>query len=291
VTILLDEIGPRLGLPTLQSLCPQTPRCVLNYLLTDYRQGFQQAHRQITETLTWKRPGTVWAIDHSQPPHPVDGQYSQILAVRDLASGCQLAWTPVADASVAEALLVLEQLVQQSGPPLVLKSDNGSAFISGEMDQWLDRWQIVPLLSPVRMPRYNGACEAGIGAAKRRTEYLAARQGRYLDWTANDLHAAQDWANEAHYPSGYAAGTAASRFAARIPIWLAERSTFQNAAVQYQSELHRAAASRGELLTRVLSAVHHRRAVRRALVELGYLDINRRIIPQPLPAPKQAKIT
>jgi hypothetical protein len=29
------------------------------------------------------------------------------------------------------------------------------------------RWQIVRLFSPVCMPRTSGACEAGIGAAKR----------------------------------------------------------------------------------------------------------------------------
>jgi hypothetical protein len=39
------------------------------------------------------------------------------------------------------------------------------------------------------MPRYNGACEAGIGAAKRRTEYSAARHDRLLDWTSDDLYA------------------------------------------------------------------------------------------------------
>ena len=114
-------------------------------------------------------------------------------------------------------------LVLEHGPPLVLKSDNGSAFISQDFAEWLERWQIVPLLSPVRMPRFNGACEAGIGGAKRRTEYLAARHGRDLDWSGDDLFAAQQWANEDHYPGGFAAGTAASRFAARSRIEPAER--------------------------------------------------------------------
>jgi hypothetical protein len=150
--------------------------------------------------------------------------------------------------------------------------------------------QIVPLFSPVRMPRYNGACEAWIGAAKRRTEYLAARQGRYLDWTADDLHAAQQWANEENYPGGCAAGTPASRFAARLPIDHAERDIRRAAVLQNEWELKHAACMRGDELTDMLIAIHHRRAVRHALVEHGYLDITRRSIPQPLPAPKRAKI-
>ena len=123
----------------------------------------------------------------------------------------EAAWTAVRDASAAEALAVLEQLVIEHGPPLVLKSDNGSAFISKQLAEWVARWQIVPLFSPVRMPRYNGACEAGIGGMKRRTEILAARQGRFGDWLSNELYAALAWANEDHYPRGWAAGTAARR--------------------------------------------------------------------------------
>lgn len=80
-----------------------------------------------------------------------------------------LASPPVRNATAVEAESVLKTLVVQHSPPLVLKSDNGSAFTSALLDDWLTRWQIVPLFSPVRMPRYNGACEAGIGGMKRRT--------------------------------------------------------------------------------------------------------------------------
>ena len=291
VTAILEEAGPSLGVPALRECYPDAPRCVLTYLVRSSRQQFQATHRQVVETLHWQRPGTVWAIDHSEPPRPIDGCYTRIFAVRDLASGLQLAWTPVADATATEALAVLEGLVLAHGPPLVLKSDNGSAFISADFADWLDRWQIVPLLSPVRMPRYNGACEAGIGAAKRRTEVVAAQHGRDCDWSANDLYAAQLWANEASYPDGFAAGTPASRFAARTPITPNERDTLGTLVLQYERQHNDEACSTGDALTDTLLAVHHRRAVRQALVELGYLDITRRSIPQPLHAAKCARIT
>ena len=286
---LLDEAGPWLGIPTLQVNCPDIPRCVLTYLLGHYRRQFQAEHRLVIEALHWTTPGAVWAIDHSQPPQPVDGQYAQILAVRDLASGLQLAWTAVPDATAAEALAVLEPLMHQSGPPLVLKSDNGSAFISERFMERLAHWQVVPLFSPARMPRYNGACEAGIGGMKRRTEFLAARQGCYDQWTVDQLYAAVVWANEDHYPHGLGKGTAASRFAARRPLAAAERDFFRAAVVEYEQELH-AACTAGDVLTDKLVAVCHRRAVRHVLVEHDYLSITRRSIPQPIRSTKCARI-
>lgn len=291
MTEFLDAVGPRLGVPTLRACCPQMPRSVLTYLLMDYRQQFQAQHTQVVETLHWKHPGAVWAIDHSQPPRLVDGCYPVVLAIRDLASGMQLAWTPVTDAKAPAAIEVLEHLVQSHGAPLVLKSDNGSAFVADEFRTWLDRQQVVHLRSPVRMPRFNGACEAGIGAAKRRTEYLAARHDRHLDWSTSDLSAAQEWANEFSYPGGLAAGTPASRFAARQVFDQISRDTFQCAIVQCEHQYNHNACTAGDALTDTLLAVHRRRAIRQALVELGYLDITRRSVPQPLHVAKCARIT
>ena len=289
--VVLDETGPGLGLPSLQDAYPQTPRSILSYLQTKYRQQFQAEHHILEESLEWTLPGAVWAIDHSQPPASIDGCYPQILAIRDLASGMQLAWTAVPNATAAEALAVLEALVREHGPPLVLKSDNGSAFISQTFAEWLAQWQITPLFSPVRMPRYNGACEAGIGAAKRRTAYLAARNGRPIDWCSDDLYAAQEWANHDHYPWGHAHGTAAERFAARTPIAQIDRDTFRAAVVEYTHQVQREFCTPDQPTTDTLSVTIHRRAVRRVLEELDYLDITRRTIPQPFHKAMCARIT
>jgi transposase InsO family protein len=267
------------------------PRCILADLVGDYRRVYQHDHRLVVEELQWTAPGLVWAVDHTQPPQPIDGVYSQVLAVRDLASGLQLAWTPVIDATADRVLVVLSTLFAMHGPPLVLKSDNGSAFLSDRWEDLLKLWRIAPLLSPPRTPRYNGACEAGIGAAKIRTAYLAARHGRAGRWTCDDLEAARQWANEHHYPWGLTAGTPAERFAARQPFAAAQRVAFlddiQTFETQYQTEVY----AENVPLTAILRALIRRRAVRRALVEHGLLLITRRSIPQPIRSLKRAKIS
>jgi hypothetical protein len=47
------------------------------------------------------------------------------------------------------------------------------------------------LLSPPDTPRYNGACQAGLGALKTRTDHLAARDGDPATWTCNQVEAAR----------------------------------------------------------------------------------------------------
>ena len=43
---------------------------------------------RLLRVLHWHQPGAVWAMDHADPPRPIDGRWPHILAVRDLASGC-----------------------------------------------------------------------------------------------------------------------------------------------------------------------------------------------------------
>ena len=53
--------------------------------------------------------------------------------------------------------------------PLVLKSDNGPAFVSAEVRAVLAERGVVALYSPPYWPRYNGAIEAGIGALREKS--------------------------------------------------------------------------------------------------------------------------
>jgi transposase InsO family protein len=81
------------------------------------------------QRVAWRR-ACVWAVDFTEAPLPVDGHDRYLLAVRDLASGQQLLWLPVAQATAQETMQALAGLFVVWGAPLVLKSDNGSPFIA-----------------------------------------------------------------------------------------------------------------------------------------------------------------
>jgi transposase InsO family protein len=188
--------GAMTGLPTLETNFPDVTRRQLQNLQVRYRRVWRIRNRRHVAVLHWQEPGTVWAMDHADPPAPLDGIYPHLLAIRDLASGYQLAWLPVPSKAAAPVLDALRALVLQFGPPLVLKCDNGSPFIAEDLQVWLAQTDIFPLFSPVRTPQYNGGCEAGNGSLERRTEELAARAGRPALWTCDDAEGARRMANE-----------------------------------------------------------------------------------------------
>ena len=89
----------------------------------------------MVETLRWHCPGSVWAIDHSLPPRAIDGVQPDPGHPRPGqwdATGLDA----VPDFKAAEALWCWSAGARH-GPPLVFKSDNGSAFISQQFTEWL----------------------------------------------------------------------------------------------------------------------------------------------------------
>jgi hypothetical protein len=230
-------------------------------------------------------------MDHSRPPTPIDGRYPSIFAVRDVASGLQLAWLPVlaeTDDITAEALT---GLFLEYGPPLVLKSDNGSAFKSQRLQDLLAAWRVTPLFSPPRMPRYNGACEAGNHALKDRTRQEAALRGHPDFWTSADLEVARRHSNELYLPDERTVMTAQEHWHWQAPICDNERQTFLDTVSSIQRELStRLAANVTQPVTDHAQAALQRSVLRRALVELGLLTVTRRLITLPLNRRKMARI-
>jgi transposase len=269
---LIGLLGPGVGVPTLQALCPELARREVADLLRRYRRVWRMRHRLLAHTLHWTRPGAVWALDFAEPPQPIEGSYARLLAVRDLASGYQLLWLPVSDESAATALAALEGLFRALGAPLVLKSDNGSAFLAEEFATLLARWEVWHLYSPPRTPRYNGSCEAGIGSMKTRTHHQAARQGRPAEWTCDDTEAARLQANQTARPRGVRGPTPEETWLARQPIRPQERATF---AASVQRREREARQEQGYLpeaaLGQPAQAAVTRAALRRALVDQGLL--------------------
>jgi transposase InsO family protein len=187
----------------------------------------------------------------------------------------------------------LQALFIEHGPPLVLKSDNGSPFKSELVAELLANWGVVPLRSPPVTPEYNESCEAGIGGMKVRTHYQAALNGRAGIWTCDDMEAARGQANEYHYPHGHTNFTPHQLWQSRAAIDYTERARFQQAverALQEQRQ-KREERCQDQPLTAALPAAEYRRAVRQPLIELGSLTTHWRSIPLPIKPRKSAKIS
>lgn len=274
----LAERGPHAGIPWLTKTFPDMARGELVELKTFDRERRRAERAQHARRLEWKQAGAVWAIDYTEPPEPIDGRYAAAVSVRDLASGFELAWLPVAPTADA-AIAVLATLFRDYGPPLVLKSDNGGPFTAHATRTLLEEWAVTPLYSPPYTPGYNGSCEAGIGGLKSRTRHLAAYDGAGDAWTVEHLEAARRMANQEHHPRRLHGRTAAEVWSDRVPISPSERRRFRDAvepirrrlAEELQSALYEAlnAADRASL---------DRQAVPAALIEMRILSILRSVI-------------
>jgi transposase InsO family protein len=287
----LDAWGPGVGLPTLQMVFPALARAALLDVLGRYRRVWRRLHQQPVHVLHWSEPGRVWAIDFHGPRPPVDGLDPDLLAVRDLASGQQLAWLPVRDATVATLLLVLTSLFVTHGAPLVLKSDNGSAFGAQQAQELCAQFGVRNLFSPPRTPRYNGAIEAGIGSLTTRTEQAAARRGCPGDWTYDDAVVARLEANATARPRGVPGPCPDELWTDRTPVTPEERDAFQQTVHWMRTALALALDGPSTIpLPEMEERALNRQAISRALVEHGYLRYTRRRIYPPIRKQKAAGI-
>ena len=288
---LLEELGPGIGLATLRAAFPGMARAALDDFLRRYRRVWCQLHQQSLHVLHWPVVGRVWAIDCHGPRPAVDGLYPHLLAVRDLSSGQQLLWLPVADATATTVIEPLRSLFAEYGPPLVLKSDNGSAFGAAAVQKLLAECGVKNLFSPPQMPRYNGSIEAGIGSLTTRTEQAAARRGYPGDWTYDDTVVARLEANATSRPHGVNGPCPDELWSARTPITQAERDAFGRTIHWLRKGIELSLEDPNpDPLPEMEHRALMRQAVSRALVEHGYLHYTRRRIYPPIRNGKAAGI-
>jgi transposase InsO family protein len=278
-------VGPGVSATAVQASFPKLARREAANLRDRFRHLWELDHQRAIHVLHWHQPGTVWAMDHSEPgtKHlrvgPIDDHWPHLFAVRDLASSCQLGWQPVLDETAETTIEALHCLFLEHGPPLVLKSDNGSGFIAEAMRRFLECWGVLPLFSPPYTPEYNGAIEAGNFALKTRTQNEAARQGRNGHWTADDAEVARRMANELTYPRGPLGPTRQECLRTSPPISLETRAAFGRtvAREQTQERLQQGYPLDTDL-GHMAQAQIDRAAISRALVEHDYLTFTRRSI-------------
>ena len=259
---VLDEItGPTVGIPTLKAMFPDLPRVVLKEMLVRFRRWWRKKNALDGHRLTWHLPGTVWAMDYTKTPYLIDGQTQIIFTVRDLASRYHLCWVPVPDETAETLIPILQWLFTTHGTPLILKSDNGSAFIAAEVQEELGAWGVWPLFSPPRRPKYNGALERSNTTMKDLTHTAAVSAGHPLHWRSEDLVRARKLANSLSRPWGAHGATPEERWQSRTRV---DESLRQELAVQMIAARELARRDLG-LPEEVTLASHHRAVDRLAL--------------------------
>jgi len=291
ILALFGLLGPQLGLPTLLDLFPEVARGELIDLQRRYRHAYRRRNAVLLHTLRWTTPGAVWAMDYATPLHPIEAHYPRLFVVRDLASGYQLMTLPALGELTGIAVDVLRSLFEAYGAPLVIKSDNGSAFTAGEMRAFLKRHEVLHLFSPEGTPAYNGSIEAGIGSMKTRTHYEAARHDRPGHWTCDDLEAARSQANATSRPNGPQAATPDQAWAERLPLTPSQRTSLRASCENHRRQEQQIRGLSQSLLSKRERSGIDRIAIGRALIDKGYLLIRRRRISPPFIRRQIAKIS
>jgi transposase-like protein len=286
VLAVLGIAGATAPLEMLRELFPMMGRRELEDLLARYRRVCRRRGVLLHE-LTWRNDGAVWAMDFTEPPAPVDGEYPQILVVRDLGSGKLLLSLPVAEATAEVVRNALLSLLVEHGVPLVIKCDNGGAFTAHE--KWLLGRGVLLLVSPPYTPRFNGACEAGIGGLKVRAHHEAARHGRPGHWTCDDVETGRLIANATSRPLGATGPTPDDLWARRSrPLLEARRALIETFERCTTEERARVSDELGPNKQRQHDAAITRIALCRALVERGYLQLRRRRFTLPIESQRRS---
>ncbi|MBK8172713.1 MAG: transposase family protein [Sandaracinaceae bacterium] len=279
----LKSLGPRASLARLADVSPKAPRAAQRDLKLRVRYAWHRRRRTRQAVLTWRAPGAVWACDFTDPDETVVGGATAVFVVRDLASGNTLVSEPLGEASASEVVRVLRRIFAQQGSPLVLKSDNGSALVSWEVDLLLAVHGTLHLRSPVRAPRYNGACEAGIGSLKVQADHIAAQHGRVDEWSCDDIEAARRACNALAWAPCDRSRSAEEVWRTRERPSDAERSALH---ARYRFHAARECALRGFAAAHAIDpneqASIDRAALGRAVVEVGILEVRWRSISPPI---------
>jgi transposase InsO family protein len=291
VVHFINDRGPCVGLPTLRAHFPAVRRCELADRLAHYRTVCRRLSRTTMSRLTWLRVGAVWAMDFVKAPELIDGRFPFLLSIEDLASRYTLLWSGVWNEDAATVLAHLAELFREHGAPLVLKSDNGSAFLAEALKAFLTHWLVAPLYSPPARPQYNGACERNNGCLKSQTHHAAALSAHADWWSSEDTAAAQATLNTTVRPWGHRGPTPAERWRSREPLSAEERSNFCTLLATNQREVrHEMNYPLDVVLDHYPQAAVDRIATQRALVTQGLLTVSRRSITLPLKQLKLAKI-
>lgn len=141
-------------------------RRALNRLVADERARQNTVRRQVCKHVVWHKPNLAWALDATERGRDRRGRKLYVHAVQDLCTRYRFAPLAALESKGPAVAAHLEKLFHRHGAPLFLKRDNGSPLNHAAVDAVLATHGVIPLNSPARYPRYNGAIEKGIRELK-----------------------------------------------------------------------------------------------------------------------------
>ncbi len=116
----------------------------------------------------------LWVQDGAQIGRRSDGTAIESQIVKDRGSLITVGLTTGKPAQGRDVVGLLSRLKAARGLPLVLGSDNGSAYVCEETQAYLKNEKVIHLPSLPRTPQHNGSAEVGIGEIKRCAQLKAA---------------------------------------------------------------------------------------------------------------------
>lgn len=284
VLATLTEYGPGLGLEPLHAEHPHLPRREVRDILARTRSVYRRRGTVVQE-LEWLAGGTVWATDTTE----VSGtQSSTALLLTDLASKAHLDWTQIAAKNGPEVAARLTCAIRTLGAPLVIKHDNGAEFVNEDVQAVAQAAKIVVLRSPARTPRFNGSCEASIRGLKRRTTWIADREGHEA-WTQGDFNCARLSRNAIVRPHGRRGPTPEHAWQLRSSVTTEQRGAFLAEVENQKDQLRVELDADAQVLGKNELLRLERRAVVRALVRFGLVNVKRRRIRPPITTIRAAR--
>ncbi len=138
------------------------------FLVHERRQDLFRQQRAALTRIAWLQPAACWAMD----PGQLAGRCWNLIS--DLASRFRFDLATAVELPARSIAEQLARLFAQHGAPLVLKRDNGSNLVSGEVNEVLDAFGVIALNSPRHYPAYNGAIEYAQRELKARVGDLTA---------------------------------------------------------------------------------------------------------------------
>ena len=227
VTVVLLTLGPKTGVNRIRAMFRTVPYRTIARIKKRLIRIESQRKRRGKCALTWRRPGATWAMDFTEPKAKLPGEAKRLLCIDDLASGMRLACVPCDGERTEVVIETLMPLFAIYGAPLVIKSDNGSAFTAKKTRAFLRRSCVLHMRSPARRPSYNGSCERRLGWLKDLIEAVAAARGHPRKWRSKDIAQAVTIANATLRPWGSQGPTPQHAFEQRNPMRARERARFR----------------------------------------------------------------